>query len=89
MDYKEIKKILKQDQQFQKEFEMSEAGMLYKQHEKVFGKEPEFIGRINPRGVDAIAQIKNALATGKPLRGYDDLPAEMKRQFDEGKILMD
>jgi hypothetical protein len=89
MDYKEIKRILREGQQFQKEFEMSEAGMLHKQHEKVFGNKPRFIGRINPRGGDAIAQIKNALATGKPLRGYDDLPAEMKRQFDEGKILID
>lgn len=89
MDYKEIKRILKEDQQFQKEFEMSEAGILNKQHEKVFGEEPRFIGRINPRGGDAIAKIKNALATGKPLRGYDDLPAEMKRKFDEGKILID
>jgi len=89
MDYKEIKRKFKEWQQFQKEFEMSEAGMLHKQHEKVFGNKPEFIGRIDPRGGEAIAQIKNALATGKPLRGYDDLPAEMKRQFYEGKILID
>jgi len=89
MDYKEIKRINKEYQQFQKEFEMSEAGMLHKQHEKVFGEEPRFIGRINPRGGNAIAQIKNALATGKPLRGYDDLPAEKKRLFDEGKLLID
>lgn len=89
MDYKEIKRMLKENQQFQKEFEMSEEGMLHKQHEKVFGSKPKFIGMIDPRGGNAIAQIKNALATGKPLRGYDDLPAEMKRQFDEGKILID
>ncbi len=89
MDYKEIKRINKEYQQFQKEFEMSEAGMLHKQHEKVFGSKPRFIGRINPRGGNAIAQIKNALATGKPLRGYDDLPAEKKRLFDEGKLLID
>jgi len=89
MDYKEIKRINKEYQQFQKEFEMSEAGMLHKQHEKVFGSKPKFIGMIDPRGGDAIAKLKNALATGKPLRGYDDLPAEMKRKFDEGKILID
>jgi len=89
MDYKEIKRILKEDRQFQKEFEMSEEGMLHKQHEKVFGDKPRFIGSIDPIGGEAIAQIKNALATGKPLRGYDDLPAEMKRQFYEGKILID
>ena len=87
MDYKEIKRILKEDQQFQKEFEMSEAGMLYKQHEKVFGEEPRFIGMINPRGGDAIALIKNALATGKALRGYDDLPDDLKKQFDKGNLI--
>jgi hypothetical protein len=89
MNYDEIKEGLKLGEQRKKEFEMSEAGMLFKEHEKVFGEEPRFIGLTNPSGGETIAKLKNALATGKPLRGYDDLPAEMKRKFDEGKILID
>jgi hypothetical protein len=89
MDYNEIKEGLKLREQYRKEFEMSEAGMLYKEHEKMFGAEPKFLGLNNPGGGKVIAKIKNALATGKPLRGYDDLPDEMKRQYDEGKILID
>lgn len=89
MDYNEIKEGLKLREQYKKEFEMSEAGMLFKEHKKVFGEEPRFMGLTNPSGGETIARLKNALATGKPLRGYDDLPAEMKRKFDEGKILID
>ena len=87
MNYSEIKEGLKLGKQRKKEFEMSEAGMLFKEHEKVFGEEPRFIGLTNPSGGETIALIKNALATGKPLRGYDDLPDDLKKQFDKGNLI--